>query len=209
MKCSVQNLTSQPSVCFRQRLNMSLLSSSVSAGLCHSWAWVCVSRSCSSALGTMPLLPWQLPAVSTSISSSGGEWNVEGFLALDVAGTLLQFNPPSQSLIPDLIYLVSKVKLPDDWVVKSREGLGGLQHVVCVCGCVRVLIWVVLDCWQSRERVGWWDTRVVPECSTLRPYEAGGGATTHQKLEVRAERHIHKQACHNFFLPWILSFYVF
>ncbi len=52
------------------------LPSSFPTGLYPSLAWAFVSRSCSSVLGTMPSLPWESPAVSTSISSSEGKWIV-------------------------------------------------------------------------------------------------------------------------------------
>lgn len=45
-------------------------------GRCLSWGWVYASHSCSSAPGTTPSLPWWSLAVSTSISSSAGEWSV-------------------------------------------------------------------------------------------------------------------------------------
>ena len=48
---------------------------SISTGLCPSWGWACVSPSCSSAPGTTPSSPWWSPALSTSISSSQGEWS--------------------------------------------------------------------------------------------------------------------------------------
>ncbi len=63
--------TSYRLLCFTEPLP-----SSFPTGLYPSLAWAFVSRSCSSVLGTMPSLPWESPAVSTSISSSEGKWIV-------------------------------------------------------------------------------------------------------------------------------------
>lgn len=69
------------------------------------------------------------------------EWGGRGFLALDVAGILLQSNPSSQSLIPDLIYLVPKVKLRCDLVtgrMREEEGGGGPKRITACCQCLCV-----------------------------------------------------------------------
>ena len=62
------------------------------------------------------------------------------------------------------------------------DGVHGTSPSICYT-CTFLFIFVFANV-QSRERVGRWHSRIVPECCALLSFEAGGWTSSYQELEV-------------------------